>query len=42
MIQINEIGVYISDKFHVTPEFWTEVGIRYSGNMQIGAYRDLK
>ena len=41
-LHTNEIGVYISDKFHVTSEFWTEVGIRYSGNMQIGAYRDLK
>ena len=41
-LHTNEIGVYMSDRFNITSDLWTEVGIRYSGNIHNGEYDDLK
>lgn len=38
----HEFGLYLSDNIRVMSDFWIEVGVRYSANLQTGRYDDLK
>ena len=38
----HEFGGFLSGTFHLVPHLWTEIGIRYSANLQNGEYNDLQ